>query len=41
MEVRRENFLGHVKVCNQVLVAVIFAGLAESLVLGSKLGVDP
>jgi 2-hydroxy-3-oxopropionate reductase len=29
------------KACNQVLVAVIFAGLAESLVLGSKLGVDP
>ncbi|MBS1679552.1 MAG: NAD(P)-dependent oxidoreductase [Actinobacteria bacterium] len=28
------------KACNQVLVAVIFAGLAESLVLGSKLGVD-
>jgi 2-hydroxy-3-oxopropionate reductase len=30
-----------VKACNQVLVAVIFAGLAEALVLGSKLGVDP
>jgi 2-hydroxy-3-oxopropionate reductase len=29
------------KACNQVLVAVIFAGLAESLVLGSKLGADP
>jgi len=29
------------KACNQVLVAVIFAGLSESLVLGSKLGVDP
>ncbi len=29
------------KACNQVLVAVIFAGLAEALVLGSKLGVDP
>jgi len=28
------------KACNQVLVAVIFAGLAEALVLGSKLGVD-
>ena len=30
-----------VKACNQVLVAVIFAGLSEALVLGSKLGVDP
>jgi 2-hydroxy-3-oxopropionate reductase len=30
-----------VKACNQVLVAVIFGGLAEALVLGSKLGVDP
>jgi 2-hydroxy-3-oxopropionate reductase len=29
------------KACNQVLVAVIFAGLAEALVLGSKLGADP
>ncbi|MGH2940951.1 MAG: NAD(P)-dependent oxidoreductase [Solirubrobacterales bacterium] len=29
------------KACNQVLVAIIFAGLSESLVLGSKLGVDP
>ena len=29
------------KACNQVLVAVIFAGLAEALVLGSKLGGDP
>jgi 2-hydroxy-3-oxopropionate reductase len=29
------------KACNQVLVAVIFGGLAEALVLGSKLGVDP
>jgi 2-hydroxy-3-oxopropionate reductase len=29
------------KACNQVVVAVIFAGLSESLVLGSKLGVDP
>jgi 2-hydroxy-3-oxopropionate reductase len=29
------------KACNQVLVAVTFAGLAEALVLGSKLGVDP
>ena len=29
------------KACNQVLVAVIFAGLSEALVLGSKLGVDP
>src|ERR1700742_3157207 len=29
------------KGCNQVLVAVIFGGLAEALVLGSKLGVDP
>ncbi len=28
------------KACNQILVAVIFAGLAEALVLGSKLGVD-
>jgi 2-hydroxy-3-oxopropionate reductase len=28
------------KACNQVLVAVIFGGLAEALVLGSKLGVD-
>jgi 2-hydroxy-3-oxopropionate reductase len=30
-----------VKACNQVLVAVIFGGLAEALVLGSKLGVEP
>ncbi len=30
-----------VKACNQVVVAVIFAGLSEALVLGSKLGVDP
>jgi 2-hydroxy-3-oxopropionate reductase len=29
------------KACNQVLVAVIFGGLVEALVLGSKLGVDP
>lgn len=29
------------KACNQVVVAVIFAGLAEALVLGSKLGADP
>src|ERR1700742_3705292 len=29
------------KACNQVLVAVIFGGLAEALVLGSKLGVGP
>lgn len=29
-----------VKACNQVVVAVIFGGLAEALVLGSKLGVD-
>ncbi len=29
------------KACNQVVVAVIFAGLAEGLVLGSKLGADP
>lgn len=29
------------KACNQVLVAVIFGGLAEAMVLGSKLGVDP
>lgn len=29
------------KACNQVMVAVIFAGLAEALVLGSKLGGDP
>jgi 2-hydroxy-3-oxopropionate reductase len=29
------------KACNQVMVALIFAGLSESLVLGSKLGVDP
>jgi 2-hydroxy-3-oxopropionate reductase len=30
-----------VKACNQVLVAVTYAGVAEALVLGSKLGVDP
>lgn len=30
-----------VKACNQVLVAVIFAGVSEALVLGSKLGVQP
>lgn len=30
-----------VKACNQVIVAVIFAGVSEALVLGSKLGVDP
>jgi 2-hydroxy-3-oxopropionate reductase len=30
-----------VKACNQVLVAVIFGGVAEALVLGSKLGVEP
>jgi 2-hydroxy-3-oxopropionate reductase len=29
------------KACNQVLVAVIFGGLTEALVLGSKLGADP
>lgn len=29
------------KACNQVMVAVIFGGLAEALVLGSKLGVEP
>jgi 2-hydroxy-3-oxopropionate reductase len=29
------------KACNQVMVAVIFGGLAEALVLGSKLGGDP
>ncbi len=29
------------KACNQVMVAVIFAGLSEALVLGSKLGGDP
>jgi 2-hydroxy-3-oxopropionate reductase len=29
------------KACNQVLVAVIFGGLAEALVLGSKLGAEP
>jgi 2-hydroxy-3-oxopropionate reductase len=29
------------KACNQVMVAVIFAGLSEALVLGSKLGADP
>jgi 2-hydroxy-3-oxopropionate reductase len=29
------------KACNQVMVAVIFGGLAEALVLGSKLGADP
>ena len=30
-----------VKACNQVLVATIFAGVSEALVLGSKLGVEP
>lgn len=30
-----------VKACNQVLVAITFAGVSEALVLGSKLGVDP
>jgi 2-hydroxy-3-oxopropionate reductase len=30
-----------VKACNQVLVAVTYAGVAEALVLGSKLGVSP
>jgi 2-hydroxy-3-oxopropionate reductase len=30
-----------VKACNQVLVAITFAGVAEALVLGSKLGVEP
>jgi len=30
-----------VKACNQVLIAVTFAGVAEALVLGSKLGVEP
>lgn len=29
------------KACNQVLVAITFAGVAEALVLGSKLGVEP
>jgi 2-hydroxy-3-oxopropionate reductase len=29
------------KACNQVLVAITFAGIAEALVLGSKLGVEP
>ena len=29
------------KACNQVVVATIYAGLAEALVLGSKLGADP
>jgi 2-hydroxy-3-oxopropionate reductase len=29
-----------VKACNQVMVAVIFAGVSEALVLGSKLGLD-
>ena len=39
---RRRRGAGQVaKACNQVLVAVIFGGLAEALVLGSKLGVDP
>ena len=30
-----------VKACNQVLVAITYAGVGEALVLGSKLGVDP
>jgi 2-hydroxy-3-oxopropionate reductase len=30
-----------VKACNQVLVAITYAGVSEALVLGSKLGVDP
>ncbi len=30
-----------VKVCNQVVVAVVIEALAEALVLGSKAGVDP
>lgn len=30
-----------VKACNQVLVAVTIAGVAEALVLGAKAGVDP
>jgi len=30
-----------VKACNQVLVAVTIAGVAEALVLGTKAGVDP
>ena len=30
-----------VKACNQVLVAVTMAGVAEALVLGTKAGVDP
>jgi 2-hydroxy-3-oxopropionate reductase len=30
-----------VKACNQIMVAVAYAGLSEALVLGSKAGVDP
>ncbi len=30
-----------VKTCNNLLVGITFAGVAEALVLGSKLGVDP
>jgi 2-hydroxy-3-oxopropionate reductase len=30
-----------VKACNQVLVAITYAGVSEALVLGSKAGIDP
>jgi 2-hydroxy-3-oxopropionate reductase len=30
-----------VKACNQIVVAVAYAGLSEALVLGTKAGVDP
>ena len=30
-----------VKVCNQVVVAVVIEAVAEALVLGAKAGVDP
>ena len=30
-----------VKACNQIMVAVAYAGLSEALVLGTKAGVDP
>jgi 2-hydroxy-3-oxopropionate reductase len=30
-----------VKACNQIVVAVAYAGLSEALVLGAKAGVDP
>ncbi len=30
-----------VKACNQIMVAVAYAGLSEALVLGAKAGVDP